>query len=51
MLDLLGWGVPPDYILQRGVSRELLCTVFSDLRLRLPENIVVPGVQDSGSKA
>ena len=40
MLDLLGWGVPPEYILQRGVSHELMYTVFTDLRLRLPESIV-----------
>ena len=40
ILDLLGWGVPPDYMLQRGISQELICTVFSELRLRLPSNIV-----------
>ena len=39
ILDLLGWGVPPEYILDRGVSHKLLCTVFKDLNLRLPENI------------
>ena len=40
VLDLLGWGVTPEYILQRGVSYQLLYTVFTDLRLRLPDNIV-----------
>ena len=39
VLDLLGWGVTAEYILQRGVSHELLCSIFSDLKLRLPENI------------
>ncbi|THH07418.1 hypothetical protein EW145_g3394 [Phellinidium pouzarii] len=40
VLDLLGWGVPPDYILRRGVSYKLLKIVFTDLRLRLPDGIV-----------
>lgn len=39
ILDLLGWGVSPDYMLQRGISHELVCSVFNELRLRLPENI------------
>ncbi|KAL5524412.1 hypothetical protein ACEPAF_9552 [Sanghuangporus sanghuang] len=39
ILDLLGWGVPPEYLLQRGVSHALLYTVFTDLRLRLPDAI------------
>lgn len=39
ILDLLGWGVPPEYLLQRGVSLSLLYTVFTDLRLRLPDSI------------
>ncbi|PAV17030.1 hypothetical protein PNOK_0709400 [Pyrrhoderma noxium] len=39
VLDLLGWGVPPEYLLQRGVSLSLLYTVFTDLRLRLPDSI------------
>ncbi|KAL5519909.1 hypothetical protein ACEPAG_1569 [Sanghuangporus baumii] len=39
VLDLLGWGVPPEYLLQRGVSHALLYTVFTDLRLRLPDSI------------
>ncbi|KAL5482516.1 hypothetical protein ACEPAI_9110 [Sanghuangporus weigelae] len=39
VLDLLGWGVPPEYLLQRGVSHALLYTVFTDLRLRLPDAI------------
>lgn len=39
VLDLLGWGVTPEYLLQRGVSHALLYTVFTDLRLRLPEKI------------
>ena len=39
ILDLLGWGVTPEYILKRGVSQTLLCSIFVDLKLRLPENI------------
>ncbi|EJC97881.1 uncharacterized protein FOMMEDRAFT_171291 [Fomitiporia mediterranea MF3/22] len=40
VLDLLGWGVPPEYLLQRGISHALLYTVFTDLRLRLPDSII-----------
>ena len=39
ILDLLGWGVSPEYILQRGVSHEFLCYVFTDLKLRIPDSI------------
>lgn len=52
VLDLLGWGVTPEYILDRGVSHKLLHTVFSELNLRLPESIaadyatVVNGIKD-----
>lgn len=45
VLDLLGWGVPPEYLLQRGVSHALLYTVFTDLRLRLPESIIADCVR------
>ncbi|KAI5116485.1 hypothetical protein M0805_009054 [Coniferiporia weirii] len=40
VLDLLGWGVPPEYLLQRGISCALLRTIFTDLRLRLPDDIL-----------
>ena len=39
VLDLLGWGVSPEYLLQRGISHALLYTVFTDLRLQLPDKI------------
>ncbi|TDL16221.1 hypothetical protein BD410DRAFT_844571 [Rickenella mellea] len=39
VLDLLGWGVPPEYLLDRGISLRLLYTVFTELRLRLPESM------------
>ncbi len=40
ILDLLGWGVSPEYILNRGVSHKLVCSVFADLNLRLPDYVV-----------
>ena len=40
ILDLLGWGVPPEYLVQRGISLALLYTVFTDLRLQLPDSII-----------
>jgi len=41
VLDLLGWGVTPEYLVECGVSSQILYTIFSDLRLRLPKNIFV----------
>ena len=37
VLDLLGWGVPPAFLLDCGVSREAVFYVFSELNLALPE--------------
>uniref|UniRef100_A0A0W0FUX6 Uncharacterized protein n=1 Tax=Moniliophthora roreri TaxID=221103 RepID=A0A0W0FUX6_MONRR len=39
ILDLLGWGVPPSYLLDCGLSREIIFYVFSELNLRLPDGI------------
>ncbi|KAJ3504233.1 hypothetical protein NMY22_g17991 [Coprinellus aureogranulatus] len=42
VLDLLGWGVPPQYLLDRGVSPQLVHRIFTDLQLQLPENFALP---------
>ncbi|KAJ6508671.1 hypothetical protein C8R45DRAFT_449537 [Mycena sanguinolenta] len=39
VLDLLGWGVPPDYLVDCNLSREIVYYVFSELNLRLPKNL------------
>ncbi|KAI6166733.1 hypothetical protein EDD17DRAFT_1470396 [Pisolithus thermaeus] len=41
VLDLLGWGVPPEYLLERGISRHIIYYVFTELNLRLPDNLDV----------
>lgn len=38
ILDLLGWGVPPDYLVNCGLSREIVYYVFIELNLRLPDD-------------
>ncbi|KAG1730048.1 hypothetical protein EDB19DRAFT_2027553 [Suillus lakei] len=42
VLDLLGWGVSPEYLVEAGVSAGVLYRVFTDLNLRLPTNLVLP---------
>jgi hypothetical protein len=42
VLDLLGWGVPPEYLVECGLSRELIYYVFTDLNLKLPPNLTGP---------
>ena len=44
VLDLLGWGVPPDYLVSCGVSREIMFYVFTELNLRLPSNFDATGI-------
>ncbi|KAF7314434.1 MADS-box domain-containing protein [Mycena kentingensis (nom. inval.)] len=44
VLDLLGWGVPPDYLVDCNLSREIIFYVFSELNLRLPPNLDVTGL-------
>ncbi|KAI6030730.1 hypothetical protein F5J12DRAFT_713856 [Pisolithus orientalis] len=39
VLDLLGWGVPPEYLLEYGISRHMIYYVFTELNLRLPDNL------------
>ncbi|KAJ7784465.1 hypothetical protein B0H16DRAFT_1681862 [Mycena metata] len=44
VLDLLGWGVPPDYLVDCNLSREIVFYVFTELNLRLPHNLDVAGL-------
>ncbi|KAM6494385.1 hypothetical protein JOM56_010746 [Amanita muscaria] len=44
VLDLLGWGVPPEYLVECGLSRELVFYVFAELNLRLPRNLDTTGL-------
>ncbi|KAI6027504.1 hypothetical protein BKA83DRAFT_14431 [Pisolithus microcarpus] len=41
VLDLLGWGVPPEYLVEHGISRYIIYYVFTELNLRLPDNLDV----------
>ena len=41
VLDLLGWGVDPEYLVTSGVHPELIYRIFTDLNLRLPTNLVL----------
>ncbi|KAG6864143.1 hypothetical protein C0991_012180 [Blastosporella zonata] len=42
VLDLLGWGVQPEYLIDCGVSSQVIHKIFTDLHLRLPSNILYP---------
>ncbi|KAF9649383.1 hypothetical protein BDM02DRAFT_3113761 [Thelephora ganbajun] len=44
ILDLLGLGVPPEYLGQCGLSRELIYFAFTELRLRLPVGFDTAGI-------
>ncbi|KAI0771192.1 hypothetical protein BD413DRAFT_64835 [Trametes elegans] len=44
VLDLLGWGVPPEYLVDCGLSREIVYYVFVELNLRLPSNLDTTGL-------
>ncbi|KAH0831413.1 hypothetical protein J3R83DRAFT_14084 [Lanmaoa asiatica] len=39
VLDLLGWGVTPEYLVDCGLSQGAVHRIFTDLRLRLPRNL------------
>ena len=39
ILDLLGWGVSPEYLIDAGISKECLVPCLRELKLRLPTNI------------
>ncbi|KAG2009926.1 hypothetical protein CC2G_012795 [Coprinopsis cinerea AmutBmut pab1-1] len=44
ILDLLGWGVPPHYLVDCGLTREMVFYVFNELNLRLPSNLDTTGL-------
>lgn len=44
ILDLLGVGIPPEYLMICGVTRELIYFTFTELRLRLPEGFDTAGI-------
>ncbi|KAH0578657.1 hypothetical protein H2248_003791 [Termitomyces sp. 'cryptogamus'] len=39
VLDLLGWGVQPEYLIECGISSHAIYRIFTDLHLRLPSNL------------
>lgn len=44
VLDLLGWGVAPEVLVDCGVSREAVFYTFTELNLRLPANLNTSGL-------
>jgi hypothetical protein len=44
VLDLLGWGVESEYLVDCGLTREIVYYVFSELNLRLPQNLDITGI-------
>jgi hypothetical protein len=44
ILDILGYGVPPEYLIDCGISKEIIYYVFTELNLRLPSNLVTAGI-------
>jgi hypothetical protein len=44
ILDLLGWGVPPEYLVDCGLTKALVFYVFTELNLRLPDNFDSSGI-------
>ena len=44
ILDILGFGVPPEYLVDCGLSREIIYYVFMELNLRLPNNLDIVGI-------
>ncbi|KIK93378.1 hypothetical protein PAXRUDRAFT_517799 [Paxillus rubicundulus Ve08.2h10] len=44
ILDLLGWAVPPEYLLECNLSRQVIFYVFTELNLRLPSNLDITGL-------
>ncbi|KAG1882013.1 hypothetical protein C8R48DRAFT_21889 [Suillus tomentosus] len=44
VLDLLGWGVPPEYLVDCGLSRHVVFYVFTELNLRMPTNLDTNGL-------
>lgn len=50
ILDLLGLGVPPEYLMLCGVTRELIYFTFTELRLRLPAGFDTAGIPQYSSE-
>src|ERR1700722_5899617 len=48
VLDLLGWGGVPEYLVEGGLSREIVYFVFRELNLRLPANLDTNGLVPYG---
>jgi hypothetical protein len=44
VLDILGYGVPPEYLIDCGISKEIIYYVFTELNLRLPSNLDTVGI-------
>ncbi|TFK28067.1 hypothetical protein FA15DRAFT_665850 [Coprinopsis marcescibilis] len=44
ILDLLGWGVSPEYLVESGLTREIVFYVFRELNLQLPSNLDTTGL-------
>lgn len=44
VLDILGYGVPPEYLIDCGISKEIIYYVFTELNLRLPSNLDTAGI-------
>ncbi|KZT44630.1 hypothetical protein SISSUDRAFT_1039184 [Sistotremastrum suecicum HHB10207 ss-3] len=44
ILDLLGWGVPPTYLVDCGLTREAVYYTFTELNLKLPETLDTRGL-------
>jgi hypothetical protein len=44
ILDLLGWGVPPEFLVDCGLTKALVFYVFTELNLRLPANFNSSGI-------
>lgn len=44
ILDLLGWGVSPEYLIESGLSREVIYYTFTELNLRLPNGFDTSGL-------
>ena len=44
ILDILGYGVPPEYLIDCGISKEIIYYVFTELNLCLPSNLDTVGI-------
>ncbi|KDR82920.1 hypothetical protein GALMADRAFT_858991 [Galerina marginata CBS 339.88] len=44
ILDLLGWAVPFEYLVECGLSKEVVYYVFNELDLRIPDTFDTSGI-------